>query len=78
MSKECVREIFKKVTQRIPAMGFNVLQLEQNVLPNASTNQEDGDQVGVTPIQIMYSGEQNVSSVAQKRSQVRNWCNIQR
>ena len=72
MLKKCVLEIFRKVTQRMPVMGFNVPQQEQNVLQNASTIQEDGDQVGVTLIQIMYSGELNASIATQKRSQVRN------
>ena len=56
----------------MPVMGFNVPQQEQNVLQNASTIQEDGDQVGVTLIQIMYSGELNASIATQKRSQERN------
>ena len=56
------------MTWRILEMGFNVLLLEQNVLPNALMIQEDGDQVGVTLTRIIFSGELNVSSAGQKRS----------
>ena len=66
--------ISKKVTQAMLAMNFYDPQQEQNALPNAFMIQGDGDQVGAILITIMYSGEQNVSSVGQKRSRVSNSC----
>ena len=64
----------KKVTQAMLAMNFYDPRQERNAHPIAFMIQDDGDQVGAILITIMYSGEQNVSSVGQKRSRVSNSC----